>query len=56
MLGPTVDKSVAAFMDDLATRGLSEKVLLVIAGDFGRTPNPKANRAEDIGQTLAMCV
>jgi uncharacterized protein (DUF1501 family) len=38
MLGPTVDHAVAAFLDDLEARGLSERVLLVITGDFGRTP------------------
>jgi hypothetical protein len=38
MLGPTVDRAVAAFLDDLEARGLDRKVLLVITGDFGRTP------------------
>ena len=38
MLGPTVDKAVSAFLDDLEQRGLSEKVLTIITGDFGRTP------------------
>jgi len=38
MLGPTLDHSVAAFLEDVAERGLSEKILLVIVGDFGRTP------------------
>lgn len=38
MLGPTVDKAVSAFLEDLKDRGLSDKVLLVITGDFGRTP------------------
>lgn len=45
-LGPPVDKAVAAFLDDLDARGLSRKVLLVITGDFGRTPkiNKKGGR------------
>ncbi|MEQ8790059.1 MAG: DUF1501 domain-containing protein [Pirellulaceae bacterium] len=38
LLGPAVDKAVAAFLHDLQDRGLSEKVLLVITGEFGRTP------------------
>ncbi|MEM7233976.1 MAG: DUF1501 domain-containing protein [Planctomycetota bacterium] len=38
MLGPTVDIAVSTFLDDLKARGLAEKVLLVITGDFGRTP------------------
>lgn len=38
LLGPAVDKAVTAFLQDLEDRGLTEKVLLVITGDFGRTP------------------
>lgn len=38
MLGQSVDIAVSALLDDLADRGLSDKVLLVITGDFGRTP------------------
>jgi hypothetical protein len=38
MLGPTVDGAVSAFLDDLEARGLDRHVLLVITGDFGRTP------------------
>jgi uncharacterized protein (DUF1501 family) len=46
MLGPTLDHAVAAFLDDLEARGLDQKVLLVITGDFGRTPriNPRGGR------------
>jgi hypothetical protein len=35
---PPLDLAISAFLDDLADRGLSEKVLLVITGEFGRTP------------------
>ncbi len=38
MLGPPLDHAVAAFLDDLEARGLDRKVLLVVTGDFGRTP------------------
>ncbi len=38
MLGRPVDHAVSVFLDDLAERGLSNDVLLVITGDFGRTP------------------
>ncbi len=38
VLGPALDKAVTAFLQDLEDRGLSEKVLLVITGEFGRTP------------------
>jgi len=46
MLGTTLDHAVSVFMDDVASRGLSEKILLVITGDFGRTPrvNKKGGR------------
>jgi hypothetical protein len=33
-----VDHAVAAFLDDLKERGLSEKVLLIVSGEMGRTP------------------
>lgn len=46
LLGPAVDKVASAFLEDVDRRGLSEKVLLVITGEFGRTPriNKKAGR------------
>ncbi len=46
ILGPAVDKAVSAFLEDVHQRGLSEKILLVITGEFGRTPriNDKGGR------------
>jgi len=46
ILGPAVDKAVSAFIEDCEARGLSEKILLVITGEFGRTPriNNKGGR------------
>ena len=43
---PPLDHAVATFLEDLQQRGLSEKILLVITGEFGRTPriNPVAGR------------
>jgi len=38
LLGPQVDHAVAAFLDDLEERGLSEKVLLIVTGEMGRSP------------------
>lgn len=35
---PPLDRAIAIFLEDLAQRGLSEKILLVITGEFGRTP------------------
>jgi hypothetical protein len=45
-LGPKVDRAVSAFVSDCADRGLDQDVLLVITGEFGRTPriNPSAGR------------
>ena len=38
LLGPAVDKAATAFIQDLEDRGLSDRVLLIITGEFGRTP------------------
>jgi hypothetical protein len=38
ILGPQLDHAVAAFLDDVEERGLSEQILLVITGEMGRTP------------------
>ncbi len=47
MLGPPLDKAVSAFLDDVEERGLSERILLVITGDFGRTPAINKNGGRD---------
>ncbi|MGE3805930.1 MAG: DUF1501 domain-containing protein [Gemmataceae bacterium] len=46
VLGAAVDRAVSAFLEDVEQRGLSDKILLVITGEFGRTPkiNNKAGR------------
>jgi hypothetical protein len=46
MLGRTLDQAVSVFLEDVEQRGLSDKILLVITGDFGRTPkvNKKGGR------------
>jgi uncharacterized protein (DUF1501 family) len=35
---PLLDKVVAALVDDIYDRGLDKKVLVVVTGEFGRTP------------------
>ncbi|GIW86700.1 MAG: hypothetical protein KatS3mg108_1024 [Isosphaeraceae bacterium] len=35
---PPLDQSLAALLDDLAARGRLERTLVVVAGEFGRTP------------------
>ncbi len=37
-LAPQVDHAVAAFLEDVKQRGLSDKILLVVTGEMGRTP------------------
>ncbi|MSQ96469.1 MAG: DUF1501 domain-containing protein [Gemmataceae bacterium] len=47
MLGPPLDKALSAFLTDLECRGLSDKVLTVVTGDFGRTPTINRNGGRD---------
>src|SRR5205085_8092592 len=42
-----VDHAVAAFIEDLEARGLSDQVLLVITGEMGRTPRINNNGGRD---------
>ena len=58
MLGPTVDKALSAFLEDLAQRGLLSKTLVIVTGDFGRTPGINKNGGRDHWarlSTLALC-
>lgn len=43
---PGFDQALATLIDDLAERGLSQRVLVTALGEFGRTPrvNPKGGR------------
>ena len=36
--GPQFDQAVSALIEDLGNRGLDKQVLVVLAGEFGRTP------------------
>ena len=46
-LTPAVDRAVSAFVEDVHERGLGEKILLVITGEFGRTPRINKNGGRD---------
>lgn len=46
-LGPTLDRALAALMDDLQERGLWDETLLVVMGEFGRTPKWNAGGGRD---------
>ncbi len=46
-MGLPLDHAVSAFVEDLAARGLSERVLLVCCGEMGRTPRINKNGGRD---------
>jgi hypothetical protein len=46
-LGPQVDRAVGAFIEDSAARGLDKDILLVITGEFGRTPRINGGAGRD---------
>ena len=46
-LTPAVDKAVSAFIEDVEQRGLSDRILLVMTGEFGRTPRINKNGGRD---------
>ncbi|MCA9112934.1 MAG: DUF1501 domain-containing protein, partial [Planctomycetaceae bacterium] len=45
------DRAVAALIEDLYDRGLDQRVMLVVTGEFGRTP--KINYQQSTGQRIA---
>jgi uncharacterized protein (DUF1501 family) len=44
---PPLDRAVSALLDDLHQRGLSRRTLLVVLGEFGRTPKINKNAGRD---------
>ena len=46
-LGPPLDGALAALVGDLARRGLLETTLVVMMGEFGRTPKVNQNAGRD---------
>jgi hypothetical protein len=44
---PAVDHAVAAFIEDTTSRGLDDDVLLVVTGEFGRTPRINGGAGRD---------
>jgi hypothetical protein len=45
--GVPLDHAVSAFLEDVAGRGLSDRILLVCCGEMGRTPRLNANGGRD---------
>src|SRR5262245_17390328 len=46
-LCPPLDHAVSAFLDDVRARGLEHEVLLVVTGEFGRTPRLNGGPGRD---------
>jgi uncharacterized protein (DUF1501 family) len=46
-MGVPLDHAVSAFLEDVAARGLEEKILLVACGEMGRTPALNKNGGRD---------
>lgn len=46
-LGQQVDHAVAAFLQDIEERGLSDRILLIITGEMGRTPRINGRGGRD---------
>ena len=46
-LGRQLDHAIAAFIDDCRERGLSDKILLVVTGEMGRTPRINGGGGRD---------
>jgi hypothetical protein len=46
-LAPPLDRAVAVFVADVAARGLDRYILLVVTGDFGRTPRINLQEGRD---------
>jgi hypothetical protein len=51
-LSGQVDHAVAAFLDDVRERGLSDRILLVVTGEMGRTPRRNRDGGRDHYPTL----
>lgn len=46
-MGGQVDHAVAAFLEDVRERGLSDRILLAVTGEMGRTPRLNSNGGRD---------
>lgn len=52
-MGRPLDHALSAFLDDVRSRGLSDKILLVTCGEMGRTPQVNKNGGRDHWGELA---
>ena len=44
---PPMDRAVSALLDDLSSSGLLKNTLVIMTGEFGRTPKVNANAGRD---------
>ncbi len=47
LVGHPLDHALSAFIDDIESRGLSDRILLVVCGEMGRTPRINRNGGRD---------
>jgi hypothetical protein len=52
-MGQPLDHAVSAFLEDVVSRSLSDKILLVVCGEMGRTPKINKNGGRDHWGNLA---
>ncbi|MBI3411695.1 MAG: DUF1501 domain-containing protein [Planctomycetes bacterium] len=52
-MGRPLDHALSAFLEDVDARGLSEKILLIVCGEMGRTPRINQNGGRDHWGNLA---
>ncbi|MGD9746524.1 MAG: DUF1501 domain-containing protein [Verrucomicrobiales bacterium] len=50
---PTYDRAVSALIEDVYARGLDKRVLVVVTGEFGRTPKISFDRSTGAGDASA---
>lgn len=46
-LAPTLDQTLSVLLEDLSERGLLESTLVIVMGEFGRTPHVNATQGRD---------
>lgn len=46
---PLLDRAIAALIEDIYRRGLDRKVLLIVTGEFGRTPRISVTKGSQTG-------
>lgn len=52
-MAPPLDHAVSTFLEDVAQRGLSDKILLICCGEMGRTPRINGKGGRDHWGSLA---